>query len=508
MTFIRRLAPPLAALALLLVAGLPSAAVADACTPTALPGGGGIERPAQMDGMLDVGCSSTILHVNPNPAGPGDVVTFDGADSIGPNGTLAEIKRFDWDFGDTLSAETVTGVDPSAETTTHTYSARGHYVATLTTRDTLNQLIGTSTPIDVFVSATPVAALAAVGPVLRPEVPYDFDASGSSEPDAADGGFIHHYVWQWGDGSPAQQTSGPTTQHTFAEGASTSVSVTAVNDVDLASVPATRAITVHNELPLIQLIATPSTVNVGQQLTLSAAGSSDPDGIVKRYDWDLDANGSFETPTLLTPTVTAGPYPNGGVLHPRVRVTDDSGGTSIASVPVTVVDPTGGTGGGSGAGGGGGGSGGSKGSGGGASSGGSGSGGGSGGGSSSGGTADPFAVGLSGSSIQRLKTALLRGVGLQARANRAATGTLTLSVGAGDARRLGLSRKARKPVEIGTLKLALRAGRTAKPSIKLTRKATVALRRLSPRTVRVTIRGTLAAGNARVSAVRVVLLRG
>src|SRR6185503_12081500 len=98
-----------------------------------------------------------------------------------------------------------------------------------------------------------------------------------------------------------------------------------------------------------------------------------------------------------------------GLLTLRVKVYDDSGGTSVKGVTVTVARPPAAGDGGSGAGSGSGGSG----SGGGA--GGSGTGAGSGGGSGGAGSGgaggsvrDPFSVGLSGAAIQQLKAALRR----------------------------------------------------------------------------------------------------
>jgi hypothetical protein len=263
-------------------------------------------------------------------------------------------------------------------------------------------------------------------------------------------------------------------------------------------------VTVLNQLPLVQLIATPATVQVGEPLRLDATGTSDPDGTIAEYQWDLDANGTFERSTGTTPTVTAGGYPNPGPIVLRVKAIDDNGGSSVKGVTVTVARPPasgGGSTGGSGSG--------SGGSGTRSGSGGSATGGGSGGSGASGSTRDPFAVGLSGAAIQRLTAALRRGIGLQAVANRAASGTLTLSVSATDAKNLRLpGRKGKRPVAIGTLRLALRAGRTAKPAIKLSSAAARALRRAKPTTLRVTIRGSLAAGADSAAVVRVVLLRG
>ena len=263
-----------------------------------------------------------------------------------------------------------------------------------------------------------------------------------------------------------------------------------------------HAIVVLNQLPNVLLTATPSTVAIGQQVALSAAGSSDPDGAIVEYRWDLDANGSFETSTGLTTSASAGGFPNAGIVQLRVKAIDDSGGATIRTVAVTVTGSDG-TGGGAGAGGGAGGGGkkpgGKK----------------PGAAHSSGGggglgriTGSAFAVGFGGSAIQKLRTVLRRGVGLQAATNRTAAGTLTLTLTARDARRLHLGRRGRKPVKIGTLRTTLSAGKPVKRSVKLTRRAARALKHAHPRLLRVTIRGTLTAGTAHASAARVVLLRG
>jgi PKD repeat protein len=479
-----------------------TAHAADSCTTSI---GSFADRPTAGDTPMANACAAAVLIVTPLPADPGTLVTLDGSQSSG--GDLGEaIETYVWDFGDGDGDET------TASSVTHLY-ARGTYTATLSIENGDGDTLADDTA-DVIVSALPVARLAAPSGVLRPGVRYTFDATGSTAPGDPDG-LPDSYMWDWGDGS-ADETRSPSAQHAFTrDSASTQVSVTVVNDLELASTPATATVAIANQLPLVQLVATPATVAVGEQLTLAANGSSDPDGSIRRFDWDLDANGSFETTTGLLPTVTAGGYPNPGIIVPRVRVVDDSGASSVKGIVITVrgagggVGPGGGSRSGSGSGSGsssGSGAGAGSGSGGGGSGGGgagSGSGSGSGGGGGS-----AFAVGLGGSAIQQLTVALRRGVGLNATANRAASGTLTLSVTARDARALGLpGRRGRRPVTIGTLRLALRANRPAKPAIKLQRAAAAALRRTKPRTLRVTISGRLAAGTDTAAVVRVVLLQ-
>ena len=57
---------------------------------------------------------------------------------------------------------------------------------------------------------------------------------------------------------------------------------------------ATVLINVHNDGPVAALSISPTTALTGETVTLSAAGSLDPDGAIAKYEWDIDGNGSYE----------------------------------------------------------------------------------------------------------------------------------------------------------------------------------------------------------------------
>jgi uncharacterized protein len=82
----------------------------------------------------------------------------------------------------------------------------------------------------------------------------------------------------------------------------------------------------------------PYTVAEGSSIILAASGS-DPEGGPLTYDWDLDNNGTFETPGR-TPTFVAADGPASPIV--KVRVTDDGGLTDVAqaTVQITNVAPT------------------------------------------------------------------------------------------------------------------------------------------------------------------------
>ena len=83
----------------------------------------------------------------------------------------------------------------------------------------------------------------------------------------------------------------------------------------------------------------------GQPKLLDASRSTDPDGQIVRYEWDLDGNGSFERDTGATPTVTHTFEALGGLVDVRkrtvrVRVTDDRGGSDVDEATLTLLEPS------------------------------------------------------------------------------------------------------------------------------------------------------------------------
>jgi hypothetical protein len=86
----------------------------------------------------------------------------------------------------------------------------------------------------------------------------------------------------------------------------------------------------------------PYSVNEGGTVTLSAAGSSDPDGSISLYEWDLDNNGSFET-SGASPVFSAAGSDGPTTRTVRLRIRDNDGAYSAidnATVNVANVAPT------------------------------------------------------------------------------------------------------------------------------------------------------------------------
>ena len=79
----------------------------------------------------------------------------------------------------------------------------------------------------------------------------------------------------------------------------------------------------------------PYSVNEGGSVTLTATGS-DPNGDSLTYAWDLDNNGSFETPGQSV-TFSAPPNSAPATHTVNVQVTDNGGLTGVDSAPVNVI---------------------------------------------------------------------------------------------------------------------------------------------------------------------------
>ena len=93
-----------------------------------------------------------------------------------------------------------------------------------------------------------------------------------------------------------------------------------------------------DQAPTAAFTVTPAAPRSTRQATFDASSSSDPEGAIAAYAWDLDGDGSFET--------SGGPivrktYPDPGTRTVTLRVTDGSGRTATASRQVAVAAPRG-----------------------------------------------------------------------------------------------------------------------------------------------------------------------
>ena len=177
----------------------------------------------------------------------------------------------------------------------------------------------------------PLASFTAAPNPVSPGSTVNLDASASV---GASGAAIVHYEWDLdGDGTFETDTgSTPTTSTVYAVKGTYAATVK-VTDTGGFSDQRTQAIAVTAK-PVAVMTVTPSSPLSLVNVTLDASDSTDSDGTIVRYEWDLDGNGTYEVDAGNISAIqrlfgTSGPRTVG------LLVTDDSGATTATS---TVVD--------------------------------------------------------------------------------------------------------------------------------------------------------------------------
>ncbi len=128
-----------------------------------------------------------------------------------------------------------------------------------------------------------------------------FNGSASKDPD----GTIAKYEWDLdGNGSYETNTGATaTTTKTYATIGARTIGLRVTDNIG-ATATTTQTVTIQNRPPTASFTVSPNPATAGATVTFNASGSTDPDGTVAKYEWDLDGNGSYETNTGATATTT------------------------------------------------------------------------------------------------------------------------------------------------------------------------------------------------------------
>ncbi len=231
----------------------------------------------------------------------GFTCTFDGSPSSDSDGSIAS---YGWQFGD--------GTTASGATVTHTF-AGGHDVRLIVMDD--RGALGTSVQ---NVNQPPIVSFTTTCRGLT----CTFDGSASFDPDGA----ISFFIWRFGD---LTDGVGPATKaHTYAA-AGTYIVTLSATDQDYGTATYSQSVTVVsvNASPVASFTSACS----GLTCSFNASGSSDTDGTITSYAWNL---GDATTGSGVTLGRT---YAVGGTYTVTLLVTDNSGGTSTQAQTITVV---------------------------------------------------------------------------------------------------------------------------------------------------------------------------
>jgi PKD repeat protein len=174
----------------------------------------------------------------------------------------------------------------------------------------------------------PIAALTITPSSGVAPLTVSASAAGSSDPD----GNIASTSISFGDGSAA--ISGASASHGYTTAGTYTVTVTVTDNLGAtASQSASVVVIPPNKPPIAVISATPATAYGPVTVSVSAAGSSDPDGTIAGAILNF---GDGSSASRLTASHT---YSNAGVYTVTARVTDNQGASSSASTTVTVKAP-------------------------------------------------------------------------------------------------------------------------------------------------------------------------
>jgi PKD repeat protein len=246
-------------------------------------------------------------------------VSASTAGSSDPDGTIASTSI---NFGDG-------SVAVSAASASHVYSAAGTYTVTATVTDNSGATSTKSATVVVSAPNQPPNAVLSVTPTSGTG-PLTVNAStaGSSDPD----GTIASTSINFGDGSVA--VSAASASHVYNAAGTYTVTATVTDNLGATSTKsATVVVSAPNQPPLAVISATPSSAYGPVSVSVSAAGSSDPDGTIAGTVLNF---GDGTTANAVTASHT---YSTAGVYTITATVTDNQGASSSASTSVTVKAP-------------------------------------------------------------------------------------------------------------------------------------------------------------------------
>jgi PKD repeat protein len=255
------------------------------------------------------------------PAGGlvGETLTFSGSGSSDGDGTIV---RYDWDFGDGTTAGQVK--------VSHSYSRAGRYQVTLTVTDDGGLSAGATLAVQIeepTVNQPPTAVIEGPTQGLVGEA-LGFRGSASSDSD----GVIVKYEWNFGDGATDNKVK---VAHAYTQAGSYQVTLTVTDNGGLSDT-ATLAVRIEEpsvNQPPAAMIEGPSHGLVGETLAFRGSGSSDSDGSIIKYEWDL-GDGSTEDNVKV-----AHAYTHAGSYQVILTVTDDGGLSDSATLAVQIEEP-------------------------------------------------------------------------------------------------------------------------------------------------------------------------
>ncbi|HEY4706378.1 MAG TPA: CFI-box-CTERM domain-containing protein [Thermodesulfobacteriota bacterium] len=196
-----------------------------------------------------------------------------------------------------------------------------------------------TSPAGTFTTSNQLPAVNSVtGTPLSGTAPLQVEfAADVGDPD----GSIVKYEWDFdGDGVYDKETGASSTvAHTYESVGTYQAKIRATDNGGAAVVSEPVVISVEsavNKPPVVvSILGTVTQSGNSVSITFDVA-ASDPNGVIVKFEWDFDGNGTVDATTTSAPALYT--YSTSGTYSPVVTVTDDQGGTATSSTTVDVPD--------------------------------------------------------------------------------------------------------------------------------------------------------------------------
>jgi len=243
-------------------------------------------------------------------------VDFDASESSDPDDDIAE---YVWRFDDVSTPE-------RGEQVSHEFEDPGEYDVELFVRDQRGNSDSDTVTIDVSAPDNPPEAIAEASPTSgKVPLEVDFDASESSDPDND----IARYRWEFDDGRGPR--FGEEATRTFTDPGTYDVELTVTDERDNTDTDTVEIEVEANEPPNAVAEANPSSGEAPLDVTFDAGRSSDPDGEIERYTWQIEGS----TPGGQGETIER-TFRTRGEYEATLIVVDDTGARDRTTVTVDV----------------------------------------------------------------------------------------------------------------------------------------------------------------------------
>ena len=248
----------------------------------------------------------------------GQLIEFDASSSSDPDG---EIVSYEWDYDGNGS------VDGNGQIVSHVYPQAGRYIASLRVINNSRLSDAVSHTMVVQPQIEPVAAFTFSPDNQLDGQPVSFNATTSSDAD----GTITNYQWDMDDDGNYDST-GIAVNYTYpAPG--TYTARLHITDNDGITNDASVTVTIRSQIgPVAAFTFSPDHQLDGQPVSFNATTSSDADGTITSYQWDMDDDGNYDSTGIAVNYV----YPAPGTYTARLHITDNDGITNDASATVTI----------------------------------------------------------------------------------------------------------------------------------------------------------------------------